>query len=99
MDEGKEEDFTMLIRKIGKMFYKKGRMSNFQRKRPLMKSDREKEEMDLYFHCKKTGHLIANYPSLQAITSKRPHKQKVMVATWNDSKIESDKEVDIANNS
>ena len=98
MDEGKEEDFTKLIRKTGKMFYKKGMMSNFWRTRLPMKSDREKEEMDLYFHCKKTGHLIANYPSLQAVTSKRPHK-KVMVATWNDSKIESDKEVDIANNS
>ena len=28
MDEGEEKDFVMLIMKVGKMFYKKGRMSN-----------------------------------------------------------------------
>ena len=31
-DEG-EEDFAMLIRKMGKMFYKKERQSNFQKKK------------------------------------------------------------------
>ena len=29
--EDDDEDFTMLIRKVEKMFYKKGRQSNFQR--------------------------------------------------------------------
>ena len=49
--------------------------------------------MGLYYHCKKTGHLIADYPSLQATTSKKLHKKKkVMVATWDDSEIESDEE-------
>ena len=33
MDEG-EEDFAMLIRRVGKMFYKRGRKSNFRRIRP-----------------------------------------------------------------
>ena len=29
MDEDEEDEFAMLVRKVGKMFYKKGRMSNF----------------------------------------------------------------------
>ena len=32
--EDYDEDFTMLIRKVGKMFYKKDRQSNFRRGRP-----------------------------------------------------------------
>ena len=43
-DEG-EEDFAMLIRKVAKMFYKKGRQSNLRRTRPQGKFER-KEEMD-----------------------------------------------------
>jgi len=39
-----EEDFAMLIRKVAKMFYKKGRQSNFRRTRPQGKFER-KEEM------------------------------------------------------
>ena len=34
MDEGEEEDSAMLIKKIGKIFCKKRRMSNFRRTRP-----------------------------------------------------------------
>ena len=29
MNEDEEDEFAMLVRKVGKMFYKKGRMSNF----------------------------------------------------------------------
>ena len=29
MNEGKEEEFFTLVRKVGKLFYKKERMSNF----------------------------------------------------------------------
>ena len=32
--EDGDEDFTMLIRKVGRMFYMKGRQSNFRRGRP-----------------------------------------------------------------
>ena len=32
-EEG-EEDFAMLIQKVGKMFYKSGRQSNYRRSRP-----------------------------------------------------------------
>ena len=32
--EDGDEDFAMLIRKMGKMFYKKGRQSNFRRGKP-----------------------------------------------------------------
>ena len=49
------------------------------------------------FHCKKTGHLIADCPSLQAIISKNVHKKKkAMVATWDDSKTDSEEEIDAA---
>jgi len=94
--EDGDEDFAMLIRRVGKMFYKKGRQSNFRRGRPQERFEK-KEEMGPCFHCKKTGHFIADNPSLQATTFKNVHKKrKVMVATWDDSKTESEEEIDIA---
>ena len=54
MDEGKEEEFVMLVRKVEKLFYKQGRMSNLLRSRW-----KGKEELGLCYHCKKSGHLIA----------------------------------------
>ena len=53
--EGEEEDFSMLIRKVGKMFYKKGRMSNFRRIKPPMKNERKKEEMVYIFIARRRG--------------------------------------------
>ena len=51
--------------------------------------------MGPYYHCKKMGYLIADYLSLQATTSKKVHKKKkAMVATWDDSKTESEEEID-----
>jgi len=79
IDKGEGEDFVMIIRKVGKMFYKKERMNNFRRTRPPMRSERRKEEMCPYYHCKKTGYLIADCPSLQATIFKKLHK-KAMVA-------------------
>ena len=53
--------------------------------------------MGLYFYCKKMGHLIVDCPSLQAIIFKNMHKKKkVMVATRDDSEIESKEEIDVA---
>jgi len=93
--EDDDEGFAMLIRRVGKMFYKKGRQSNFLRGRPQGRF--EKEKMGLYYHCKKTSHLITDCPSLQATTSKKVHKKKkAMVATWGDSKTESKEEIDTA---
>jgi len=92
--EDGDEDFAMLIRRVGKIFYKKGRQSNFQKGRPQERF-KKKEEMGPYFHCKKTDHLIVDCPSLQATTSKNVHKKKkVMVATWDDSETESEEEID-----
>jgi len=54
MNEGEEEEFAMLVRKAGKIFYKKERMSNFQKARPQGKNDRKEEEMGPCYHCKKT---------------------------------------------
>ena len=51
--------------------------------------------MGPYFHCKKTSHLTADCPSLQATTSKNMHKKKkTMVATWDDLETESEEEID-----
>ena len=53
--------------------------------------------MGPYFHCKKTGHLITDWPSLQATTSKNVYKKKkAMVATWDDSETDSEEEIDAA---
>ena len=90
--EDGDENFAMLIRKVGKIFYKKGRQSNFRRGRPQVRFEK-KEEMGPYFHCKKTGHFIANCPSLQATTSK---KKKAMVATRDDLETDSEEEIDAA---
>ena len=98
MDENKEEDFAMLIRKVGKMFYNKKSNSNFRRSRQQENFERKREEMGDCFHCKKTSHPIADCPSLQATTSKKVHKKKkAMVATWDISETESEEEVDTAN--
>ena len=92
-----DEDFAMLIRKVGKMFYKKGRQSNFRRGRPQGRLEKKREKTGPCFHCKRTGHLIADYPSLQATTSKNVQKKKkAMVATWDDSETESKEEIDTA---
>jgi len=59
--------------------------------------ENKKEETGPYFHYKKTGHLIADCPSLQATTSKNVHrKKKAMVTTWDDSKTDSEEEIDAA---
>ena len=85
----------MLIRKVGKMFYKKSRQSNFRRGRPQGRLDKKREETGPCFHCKKTGHLIVDCPSLQATTSKNfQKKKKAMVATWDDSETEFEEEID-----
>ena len=48
-------------------------------------------------HYKKKSHLIADCPSLQATISKNVHKKKkAMVATWDDSKMDSEEEIDVA---
>ena len=52
-----DEDFAMLIRRVGKMLYKKGRQSNFRRGRPQGKFEKKKEEMGPSYHCKKTDTL------------------------------------------
>ena len=95
--EDYDEDFAMLIRKVGKMFYKKGRQSNFRRGKPQGRFERKREEPGPCFHCKKIGHLIADCPALQATTSKNgSKKKKAMVATWDDSESESEEENDAA---
>jgi len=43
--EDSDEDFAMVIRKVGKMFYKKGRQSNFRRGRHQGRFEKKKEEM------------------------------------------------------
>ena len=53
--------------------------------------------MGPYYHCKKTGHLIAEFASLQATTSRNiQKKKKAMVATWDDSETESKEEINSA---
>ena len=89
-----DEHFAMHIRKVGKIFYKKGRKSNFQRGRHQGRFEK-KEDTGPYFHCKKTGHLIADCSSLQATTSKNVYKKKkAMVATWDYSKTDSEEKID-----
>jgi len=43
MDEREEEVFAIFVKKVGKMFYKKGRMNNMRRIRPQMRNERRKE--------------------------------------------------------
>ena len=45
------DEFSMLMRKVRKMFYKKGRMSNFQILRIQEKSDWRKEDIGLCYNC------------------------------------------------
>jgi len=61
------EDFAMLIRKVGKMFYKKGRQSNFRRGRLQGRFEKKKEEMGPYFHYKKMGHLMRIAPHFKPL--------------------------------
>ena len=87
----------MLIRKVGKIFYKKRRQSNFQRGRHQGRFEKKKDETGPCFYCKKTGHLIVDCPSLQATTSKNAHrKKKATLTTWDDSETDSEEEIDVA---
>ena len=84
------------LEKWARCFYKKGRQSNFRRGRPQGRFEKKREEPGPCFHCKKTGHLIADCPSLQATTSKNGQKKKKAMATWDDSESESEEEIDAA---
>jgi len=75
MDGDEADEFAMLDRKIGKLFYKKGRMCNFQIGRTQGKSDQKKEEMGPCYHCKKNGHLITNCPSPSYLLKKIPNEE------------------------
>ena len=44
-----DEDFAMLIRKVGKIFYKKERQSNFRREKYQGRFEKKEEEMVLTF--------------------------------------------------
>ena len=67
-------------------------MSNLRRSRW-----QEKEELDLCYHCKKPGHLIAECHPFKATSSKRVPKKKAMKATWDNSESDSEEEVDAVN--
>ena len=43
--EDGDENFDMLIRKVGKMFYKKGRQNNFRRERHQGRFERRKRQV------------------------------------------------------
>ena len=45
MDEDEEDEFAILVRKVGKLFYKKERMSNYRRSRMQGKGDQKKEDI------------------------------------------------------
>ena len=97
IDEEEENEFAMLVRKVRKLFYKKERMSNFRRSEIQEKDDWRKEDIGSCYNCKKSGHLIADCPSLKATSSKQQQKKKALKASWGDSESESDEEVDTAN--
>jgi len=61
-----------------------------------MKFVRRKEDIGPCYNCKNSGHIITNCPPLK-VTSKKLHKKKAMVATWDDSESKSEEEVDITN--
>jgi len=49
LSEEGEEDFTMLIQKVGRIFYKKGRQSNYRRGRSQGKFERRRRRWVLSF--------------------------------------------------
>ena len=50
LSEYGDEVFAMLSRKVGRIFYKKGRQSNFRRGRPHGRFEKKKKEMGPYYH-------------------------------------------------
>ena len=85
-----DEDFSMLIRKVGKMFYKKGRQSNFRRGRH---QGRLKRRRWVFTFIAKDGTSNCGLPLTTSTTSKNVHKKKkAMMATWDDSETESEEE-------
>jgi len=74
-----DEDFAMLIRRVGKMFYKKG--TSEEEGRPQGRFEKKEEEMCSYYYYKKTRNLITDCPSLQATTSKKVHKKKMTMVS------------------
>ena len=79
--EDEEVEFAMLVRKMGRMFYKQGKMINHRRPKWQGKGERKKEEVGPYCNCKKLGHLITDCLNLKATTSRRMSKKKAMMAS------------------
>ena len=52
MDEEDEDDFAMVVRKVGRMFYKQGKMSNFRRGKLKGKGEQGKIKLGLSFIAK-----------------------------------------------
>ena len=61
--------------------------------------EKKKEEIGPCYHCKKSRHLIADFPALntKATTSKRILKKKAIKATWDDIESDSEEEIVVAN--
>ena len=55
MDEEDEDEFAMVVRKVGKMFCKQGKMSNYRRGRLQGKGERRKDEVWPCIHLQKAG--------------------------------------------
>jgi len=78
-DKNKEEDFAMLIRKVGKMFYNKRRKSNFWRSRQKEKFERKKGEDGSFLSLQEDGPsyrilpLTTNYYLQKSAQEKEGH--------------------------
>ena len=72
-----EDEFSMIMRKVEKMFFKQGKMNNHRRSKWQGKGERKKEEIGPCYNCKKSGYLIVDYPNLKVTISKRIPKKKL----------------------
>jgi len=86
------EDLSLLVKNIQRMFHKSGHFNN-HRKIWQGKEERREIEIGPCYNCKKPDHLIADCPDIKskASTSKKLYKKKAIKTTW-DSESEFDGE-------
>ena len=79
----KNEELSLLVKNVKRMFYKRGRFSTYRKGSRQGKEERKCNDIGPRYNCKKPDHLIADCPDLKNKVSsfKKPFKKKAMKAT------------------
>jgi len=68
-EENVDEELSLLVKNMRRMFYKRGRFNNYRKERKQDKDERRGNEIGPCYNYKKFGQLIADCPEIKNKTS------------------------------